>query len=208
LKDSVTRPIYAQIAIDVASRIARGDLKRHSKIYGRSVLSSEYGVSPETIRRALRLLEDMNIIEIKKNSGIIILSADNAAQYVERFGMQNDIRMMQKKLNELISQQENLNREIVEVAGNIVRINERFSQTYPFNTYEVEIPENSNVIGKTLAELKFWQQTGATVIAVRRNDNIIHSPGPYFALEANDVLIFVSSTQNADVVKKVVDSAN
>ena len=50
---------YLQIAVDVASRVAGGDLREGDRLYGRSVMASEYGVSPETIRRALRLLADM-----------------------------------------------------------------------------------------------------------------------------------------------------
>ena len=47
---------YLQIALDIATRIARGELAEGSRIYGRSVMSSEYSVSPETIRRALRTI--------------------------------------------------------------------------------------------------------------------------------------------------------
>ena len=43
---------YLQIARDLAGRIARGELEEGSRIYGRSVMASEYSVSPETIRRA------------------------------------------------------------------------------------------------------------------------------------------------------------
>ena len=45
---------YARIALDIAQRISRGELKENTRIYGRSIMASEYGVSPETIRRALR----------------------------------------------------------------------------------------------------------------------------------------------------------
>jgi len=71
-KDQIVSPVYSQIALDIALRIARGELKENTKVYGRSVMSSEYGVSPETIRRAMKLLEDMKIVETKQNSGTII----------------------------------------------------------------------------------------------------------------------------------------
>ena len=48
LMPDVVTPVYLQIAVDIASRIARGEFKENTKIYGRSVMSSEYGVSPET----------------------------------------------------------------------------------------------------------------------------------------------------------------
>ena len=58
MRQAVVPAQYLQIALDLATRIARGELAEGSRIYGRSVMASEYGVSPETIRRALRLLAD------------------------------------------------------------------------------------------------------------------------------------------------------
>ena len=46
---------YTRIAISLAERIASGQLKEGDKLSGRSKLSPEYNVSPETIRRTLRL---------------------------------------------------------------------------------------------------------------------------------------------------------
>ena len=60
---------YTRIAISLAERIASGQLKEGDKISGRSKLSPEYNVSPETIRRALRLLADMKVVEVKEQSG-------------------------------------------------------------------------------------------------------------------------------------------
>ena len=45
---------YTRIAISLAERIASGQLKEGDKLSGRSKLSPEYNVSPETIRRTLR----------------------------------------------------------------------------------------------------------------------------------------------------------
>lgn len=199
-KNEIISPVYAQIALDIALRIARGDLKENTKVYGRSVMASEYGVSPETIRRSMKLLEDMEIVETKQNSGTIILSAKNAKQYVERFGEHNNIRFMQKNLKSLIGEQEILNRQIIELAESIIGINEWFSKTNPFNNYEIEVPTTSALIGRTLGELKFWQETGATVIAIRRGDKLILSPGPYAEFQANDTVIFVGDVSCVETV--------
>lgn len=201
----IISPVYSQIALDIALRITRGELQENTKVYGRSIMSSEYGVSPETIRRAMKLLEDMRIVATKHNSGTIILSAQKAREYVERFGIQNNIRSVQKKLNELVEEQEKLNRQIIEVAGTIIRINERFTQSHPFSNQEVTIPPNSTVIGHTLGELKFWQQTGATVIAIRRDDKIILSPGPYAMLHEEDTIIFVGDVASAEAVSAFIN---
>ncbi len=91
-------------------------MKEHTRIFGRSILSSEYGVSPETIRRSLRLLADMGIVEIRQNSGGIILSQEKAKQYILRFNEYMDIRGLQRKLRELMSEQEKTSREILSIA--------------------------------------------------------------------------------------------
>ena len=61
---------YTRIAISLAERIASGQLKEGDKLSGRSKLSPEYNVSPETIRRTLRLLADMKVVEVKEQSGV------------------------------------------------------------------------------------------------------------------------------------------
>lgn len=203
----ITPPVYSQIALDIAQRISRGELKEDTKIYGRSVMSSEYGVSPETIRRAIKLLEDMRIVEVRPNSGAVIVSAANATQYVERFGAQYNIRAMQRKLTDLMAQQAALNRQIAEVAGSIVRINERFSGSNPFTNYEIDVPADSPLIGHTLGDLKFWQQTGATIIAIRREEKIILSPGPYAVIQADDTLIFVGDVASSVAVSDFIQSS-
>jgi K+/H+ antiporter YhaU regulatory subunit KhtT len=205
LYNNIITPVYAQIALDIAMRIARGDLKENTKVYGRSVMSSEYGVSPETIRRSMKLLEDMNIVETKQNSGTIILSAENAKLYVEKFGTQSDIHLMQKKLSDLIKNQEDTNRKIVDTVDFIVRTNDKISESNPFHNFQIMIPKKSAIIGHTLAEMNFWQETRATVIAIRRAGNIILSPGPYILFQENDSIIFVGDITCVQVVNDFVN---
>jgi K+/H+ antiporter YhaU regulatory subunit KhtT len=201
---TIIAPVYSQIALDIALRIERGELKENTKIYGRSIMASEYGVSPETIRRAMALLEDTGVVEIRQNSGSVIISAEKARAYVKKFGERNEVRTYKQKLKELLAQQDSLSRSISETAGMLVRVNERFSQTTPFPNYETDVPNDSSVIGRTLGELRFWQQTSATVIAIRRKDQIILSPGPYAALMAGDTLIYIGDIKCPDAVNAFV----
>jgi len=73
--DNDTLPQYIQIALSIARRIAGGDVPEGAKISGRSKLSSEYNVSPETIRKAVRLLGDMRVVDVREQSGVYVLSA-------------------------------------------------------------------------------------------------------------------------------------
>lgn len=205
MNNRIISPIYSQIALDIALRITRGELKENTKIYGRSVMASQYGVSPETVRRAMKLLEDMQVVEIKEKSGALILSVDNATKYVEKFSVYNDIRSHQRYLKGLLADQDKLTQKIAEEAEAIIRINEKFSKSNPFNNYELDVPGTSPLIGKTLGELKFWQETGATVIAIRRGEHIILSPGPYAILESEDTLIFVGELKCVEIVQQFVN---
>ena len=54
MKQTVVPAQYLQIALDLAGRVARGELPEGSRVYGRSIMASEYNVSPETIRLRFR----------------------------------------------------------------------------------------------------------------------------------------------------------
>ncbi|WP_305956399.1 cation:proton antiporter regulatory subunit, partial [Xanthomonas oryzae] len=61
----------------------------------------------------------------------------------------------------------------------------------PYNPVEVEVEQGSHVIGKTIADIRLWQSTGATIIALRRDNGVIISPGPYAQLQAGDRIVIV-----------------
>jgi K+/H+ antiporter YhaU regulatory subunit KhtT len=168
-------------------------------------MASEYGVSPETIRRSMKLLEDMEVVDVKQNSGAIVLSSEKAKIYVDRFGEQNNIRTMRIKLNDLLEEQSKISQQIADIAGSIVKTNEKFSEANPFNSYEINIPENSKVIGHTVGELNFWQETRATIIAIRRDEKIILSPGPYALFELKDTIIFIGDVTCVQIVNDFIN---
>ena len=58
-------PQYMRIALDIANRIASGEIAERQRISGRYLLSSQYHVSPETVRKALSLLRDMDVVQVK-----------------------------------------------------------------------------------------------------------------------------------------------
>ena len=66
----------------------------------------------------------------------------------------------------------------------------KYKRSDLINPVEITLPENSHVI-KSIGNLQIWHNTGATIIGVIRNNNIIISPGPYFALECGDKVLIV-----------------
>ena len=205
MNQTVVPAQYLQIALDLATRIARGDLAEGSRIYGRSVMASEYSVSPETIRRALRLLADMKVVEVRPQSGAVVLSADNARRYIENFVEGADIQSLRVQLKDLMAASADLNRRIMETASALVKSQDTFAAAdQPLPNYEVPIPKDSPLIGQSIGALKFWQSTGGTIVAIRRGQTVILSPGPYAELYGGDVIVLVGSPAAAEAARHLV----
>ena len=189
---------YTRIAISLAERIASGQLKEGDKISGRSKLSPEYNVSPETIRRALRLLADMKVVEVKEQSGVYVLSADNARRYLRNFEEKTDMRSKQQQLKQLLARQELLNHQMAALCRDILDETSQTPDALP--NYYCRIPDDWPHSGTTVGALRFWQATGATIVAIRRGLSYIVSPGPYAELYAGDAVIFVGGVKAREAV--------
>lgn len=205
MNQAVVPAQYLQIALDLADRIARGELPEGKRLYGRSVMASEYNVSPETIRKALHLLADMQVIEIKPQSGALVLSADNAGRYLENFSESADTLALKHRLKALTIEISSLNKQLLETTSALLKSRETFDKSeQPFPNYTVQVPENSPLIGKSIGELKFWQSTGSTIVAIRRGQTTILSPGPYAELYGGDTIILVGSPDAAEAARRLV----
>jgi K+/H+ antiporter YhaU regulatory subunit KhtT len=199
-------PQYLRIALDIASQIADGDLEEGRRISGRSLLASEYGVSPETIRRALRLLAVMKVVEIREKSGVVILSADNARRYLQNSENRSEQQGLQQKMKELFARHNDICREILDVYNEMLNAEEHPLPTdKALPNYEVRVSDSSQLIGKSLGALHFWQQTGATIVAIRRKQSTILSPGPYAELYGGDIIVFVCAKAAVKVVRAFVN---
>ncbi|MCD7749091.1 MAG: GntR family transcriptional regulator [Oscillospiraceae bacterium] len=200
-------PQYMQIASDIAARIARGDLQEGSLIYGRSVMASEYSVSPETIRRSLHLLADMKVVEIKHQTGVRIISADNARRFIANLSETSDVYKLRNQLQGLLAEYQSLNERISDTVTSLLRARETYAAAHdPLPNYEVPIPADSPVIGKSIGSLNFWQNTGATIIGIRRGKNVIVSPGPYAELYGGDVLLIVGSPAAVTTAQSIISA--
>ncbi|MDF2613818.1 MAG: mngR 2 [Clostridia bacterium] len=200
MNQSVTPPVYAQIAFDIASRIAKGELKENSKISGRSLMSCEYGVSPETIRRSFRLLADMDIVVVHPNSGAVITSRENAEKYIEKFNKNKDYRELKYELKDLIKERDKTNDRISGIIDRMFNLKEKLKYADPIPQYEIKISAGSPIIEKPIIDTKFWQNTGATIIAIKRGDQLILSPGPYAVFTSGDTIIVIG---DEDAYKRV-----
>ena len=204
--DTNTGPQYIRIALGIASQIASGELQEGEKLSGRSLISSEYGVSPETVRKAMRQLADMKVVEVKDKSGVVVLSSDNARRFIESCAEKDDLQELYDTLYNLHTECNRLSKKMLDTYANILE-----AQANPTVSdlklphYQVKVPEDWEHNGKSLATLHFWQETEATVIAVRRHKNTIVSPGPYAELYKGDLIVFVGPPHSVSAVRRFLN---
>ena len=204
MKQSARPPIYYQVAFDIASKIAAGDLKEGDRFSGRSLMGSQYGVSPETIRRAIGHLNDLGIVAIKNNSGSTVLSQKRAKEYVEQYQANLDLLSLKIKLRDMMAQRDALNAEINQTTEQIVNLLERFRSSDRFRTYEFSVQADCPVAGRTIGTVRFRQQTGATIVAIQKGDDLQLSPGPETRLEQGDVLVVACELSQIDQVSQLL----
>ena len=196
MKKNSSLPVYMKIAIDVAGKISKNEIKVDTKISGRSTLASEYNVSPETIRKAMTLLSDMEIVEVKHGKGIYVSSKEQAVKFIDNYKTRASIKDLRNRINQIINEREALDQELYDATNTIIEYSIRFKNNEHIPIYQESVPEGSWVIGKCLKELMVWQNTGVTILAVKRYDNIQISPGPYEILRENDEILFVGDNSS------------
>ncbi len=205
MKASATPPVYSQIAYDIAVKIASGELKEKARFSGRTLLSSQYGVSSETIRRALKLLYDVGIVRIQQGAGVEVLSRKRAAEYVELNKSGRDLRKLKTQLRNLLTQRSAIDEQINGTIEHIIDLNDRFRHSDSLRTYEFLLEESTPITGRTIGSLMFRQITGATIVAIRRGGEIILSPGPMTVLESGDVLVVACDISRVEQVSDFIN---
>jgi TrkA domain protein len=69
---------------------------------------------------------------------------------------------------------------------------------------QVEISDESRFAGRTLGETRARTLTGASIVAVVREDGVVASPGPQFALRPGDVLVVVGTEEGITSVRRIL----
>ncbi|WP_066500687.1 TrkA C-terminal domain-containing protein [Abyssisolibacter fermentans] len=193
MKKKHVTPKYIKIALDIAYSIYNGDMKEGSKVSGRSTLASKYNVSPETIRRSIALLKDMNVVNVTEKSGISIISKEQAYQFIQNFKTKDHVAKLKDETNKLILEKLELEKNINENIQSIIDYSYQLKNIGLIYPFELEILKDSPIIENTISSTNFWQKTKATIIGIKRTKNLIISPGPHLAFKENDIILFVGT---------------
>ena len=195
MREKSSTPRYQKIALDIANSIYKGEFKAGEKIYGRSILAGKYNVSPETIRRAMKLLEDVDVVASKQGSGTTIISKENAFKYINRFKNIQSVASYKAMLTSKLVEKEEIEEEILEIVNKIIDNSSRLKNTTSITPYEIEVPDDSSLIGKSIGGVSFWQHTSATIVGIKRKGELILSPGPYATFQLKDVLMIIGEEE-------------
>lgn len=198
------KPVYQLIALDMAEKIVSGRYQVGEKVHGRSTLASKYNVSPETVRRAMYLLKDMEILEMKQGSGIFIKDVEKAQAFVQKFRNLCAADELRANLGDLMSQRDAIEQQIRTSMMTLIDSYERFEGANPLAPFELKIHSGDALTGKNLADVNFWHNTGATIIGIRRAGRLILSPGPYAEFCPGDVFLIVCDAESFARAKNYV----
>ena len=159
-------------------------------------------MSPETIRKAMKLLEDKGVVDVNKGSGIIVRSVEQAHEFIKSSREKESLSSLKATMKNLIQDRNNLEKKIQDINEKIIDNAYRFRNIDLIDVIEIQIKQESPIVGKTIGDIEFWKNTGATIIGVKRDDDIIISPGPYLEFKKEDKILVVGNEGVEEKIQK------
>lgn len=197
---------YEKIALDIAYSIVNEEWKIGEMVKGRSTLSGKYCVSPETIRRALKLLEELQVVSVIEKKGILIKSKEAANTFIKECQSKDRILSLREDIIRLMEDKKAIEKQVFDSMDTIIEqamLLRNIGIIYPL---ELKISEHSHLVGKSIGEVRFWDHTGATIIGINRAGHLFLSPGPKMMFCVNDIILYVANDTNvSDEVDKYVN---
>ncbi len=206
-KKDIAFPRYQQIAVAVAQRIVDGKYPVGSKIYARSTLASNFNVSSETARKAINILVDLGIMEVRHGSGAYISSKEKARKFLETSQDAHSLQDLKQKLQESIRHQEEEFANFSKLLNQLLTRTKDIQNRSPFDPFELTLTETAQNLDRSISELNIWHSTGATILAVQHHNELLVSPGPYTRLYSGDVIYFVGNELSVGLMQNLFYSS-
>ena len=70
---------------------------------------------------------------------------------------------------------------------------------------QVEVGDHSPYAGHPLGDAKARTRTGASIVAIVRDEQVLASPGPAEVLQAHDVLVVIGTADGIAAVRHLID---
>lgn len=135
-----------------------------------------------------------------KGSGVKIVSTENAKKFIEQQSQQQSINTIKSDILASVERQRVEMETLSNSLSDFLAATENFRSLNPFVPFQVKITAECKYLNKNISELAFWQNTGATIVAIEQNNVTILSPGPYMQLTENSTIYFVTQDTTPDAV--------
>lgn len=197
--------VYRTIALDLAKRIVQGEFKEGEKISGRTLLSGQYSVSPETIRKAIAVLREQQAVQVSQGKEVVIASVSQAAAFLSNHEQGDFVYSLRQELEEILSEKEKLDSCFHRIVTDVALYSDRLKNIQIYNPVEISLPEGSAFCGQTLRTLGVRQSAGVLAVAVRRGTEVWVAPDPDLRLEARDILVFIGEKDRVKAVRQWIE---
>ncbi|HKL13514.1 MAG TPA: GntR family transcriptional regulator [Halanaerobiales bacterium] len=97
---NASKPIYEQVIEEIKKQIARGEIKPGDKLPSQRELAKDIQVNPNTIQRAYREMEILDLVETKRGRGTFIKDDDKVIKEINKQMAQSAV---QKFIDEMVS---------------------------------------------------------------------------------------------------------
>lgn len=87
-----SKPIYEQVIDGIKKQIARGEIKPGDKLPSQRDLAKEIQVNPNTIQRAYREMEILDLVETKRGRGTFIKDDDKVIKQINEQMAQSAVK--------------------------------------------------------------------------------------------------------------------
>ncbi len=81
---NAAKPIYEQVIDGFKKEIARGDLQPGDKLPSQRDMAKEIEVNPNTVQRAYREMENIELVETKRGRGTFIKEGDEVMKKINK----------------------------------------------------------------------------------------------------------------------------
>lgn len=197
-------PRYIDIAIDIATKIKKREIKEGMKLKGRSLAAAQYNVSTETMRKAFILLANQGIVEVKEKSGVFVISRTKAVHFLNHYKQEYRVKNELSTINDLIKQKKDIDLKINKSLKSLSLATKRKEVEFPIEYFSIQVHNDFDCCNKTVESLDFFNLTGATLFGIVSGDKTYSHVNPYYIIKDKDILYFSGEKNNLDEVLTIV----
>lgn len=183
------RPIYERVAYEIAIQIANGQYTEGAKIKGRSLASTQFNVSTETMRKALNVLQEHGVIVIKEQSGAEVVSKAKALAYSEVFKDEVALKNSFQSFHALVDESKTIQQRIKKELTRLQKKYDINHSSTPIRTFDYQLSEVHPLVGQPNQAMNFYQLTGATLYGIVGTITL-SSPSSEYVFQPFDILYF------------------